>query len=133
MKKILKYGLAVIKKGKLLVVREYGTNQYLMPGGKPKKGENVVNCLRRELNEELGANLEVNSIKFYGDFEDKAANEPNTIVHIDLYMGEISGKIRPSGEIEEIRWIDKNVDPKLLSPIIRNKIMPSLVKDGIIK
>jgi len=133
MKTTFKYGLVVIKKKKLLVVREYGTEQFLMPGGRPYLGEKVEDSLQREIMEELGTRLNTDSLRFYGSFQDVAANEPNTIVHMDVYLGDVEEEIHPSHEIEEIKWIDSKCDPNILSPIIKNKILPSLVADGLVK
>ena len=133
MRRITKCALAVIRDKKLLVVREYGTTKYLMPGGRPKKRETAEKTLVREIAEELGANLDLSSIKYYGTFEDIAANEPNATIQISLYLGQIKDDIVPSSEIEVVTWVGSDCKPELMSPIIRNRIMPALVKDGLIQ
>ncbi|MCL4436562.1 MAG: NUDIX domain-containing protein [Thaumarchaeota archaeon] len=131
MRKLFKYGLAVVRDRKLLVVRERGTIKFLLPGGKPENGEGLEQALSREVKEELDADVKPGSVKFYGVFEDVAANEPDTIIQISLSLGEIDGDLKPSSEIEEIAWIgsDHNL---VLAPSIRNKILPALIRDGIV-
>lgn len=131
MRKIHKFGLAVVRSKKLLVVREHNTSIYLLPGGKPEGNEDMEKTLIREIKEELNANLILDSIKYYGIFEDIAANEPNTIINITLALGKIKGDLEPSSEIKEIKWVgsDNQIN---LAPSIKNKILPSLIKDGIV-
>ncbi|HIJ11801.1 TPA: hypothetical protein HA278_07110, partial [Candidatus Woesearchaeota archaeon] len=64
-------------------------------------------------------------------FEDVAANEPDTIIRMSLSIGEIEGVLEPSSEIEETAWIGSNHN-LILAPSIKNKILPALIKDGII-
>lgn len=132
MKKLHKYGLALVRFKKLLVVREHNTSIYLLPGGKPEEGEDMEKTLIREIKEELNVDLLISSIKKYGIFEDIAANESNTIIKITLAIGDIKGDMKPSTEIEEIRWIggDNQLN---LAPSIKNKILPALIKDGIVE
>ncbi len=131
MRKLFKYGLAVIRDGKLLVVRERGTVKFLLPGGRPHEGESVEEALRREVKEELDADVEDASVTYYGTFEDVAANEPDTVIQIAVYRGELEGGLTPSSEIEEVAWIGSR-HKLTLAPSIRNKILPALVKDKIV-
>jgi 8-oxo-dGTP diphosphatase len=71
---ILKVGLAVLEGGRLLVVRKKGTRSYILPGGKPEKGENDFEALAREIEEELGCQLDPQTIVFLGSFSDLAAD-----------------------------------------------------------
>lgn len=132
MKKIIKYGLVLVKNKKFLINRKRRTRLFLMPGGKPKKGESVGDCLMREIKEEHGCGLILGSIKYFGKFEDKAANEPNTIISMRVYLGRTKGKPQISSEIEEMKWFGKNDNLEILSPIIRNKILPALIEHGVI-
>ncbi len=131
MRKLFKYGLAVVRDKKLLVVREHGTSKFLLPGGKPENGESLEEALSREVKEELDANVKPGSLKFYGIFEDVAANEPDTVIQISLSLGEVEGDLKPSSEIEELAWIGSDHEV-VLAPSIRNKILPALIRDGIV-
>ncbi len=131
MKKLHKYGLAIVRSKKLLVVRKNNTSIFLLPGGKPEKGEDMKKTLSREIKEELDAILILNSIRYYGVFEDIAANEPNTFIKIILAIGDIKGDLKPSSEIKEIMWIGSDYQINLASSI-KNKILPALIKDGVV-
>ena len=132
MDKIIKYGLVIIKDGKFLINRKRGTSLFLMPGGKPERGESVEECLIREIMEEHSCGLKEDSIKLFDEFEDVAANKPDTIISMKVYIGEITGEPKAGREIEEQRWFGKDDNPAILSPIIRNKILPALIEDEIL-
>ena len=132
MNKIIKYGLVIIKDGKFLINRKFNTKLFLMPGGKPEPGETIEECLVREIKEEHDVDLIKSTVKFFLDVEDMAANEPNTVIFMKVYFGKIKGTPKIRSEIEEQRWFGKNDDPNILSPIIRNKILPALIKEYLI-
>ena len=132
MNKIIKYGLVIVKNKKFLINRKKGTSLFLMPGGKPEKGESIEACLVREIKEEHSCELVKSSVKFFGDFEDMAANEPNTIIFMKVYLGKIVGEPKISSEIAEQRWFGKEDNKEILSPIIRNKILPALIEKKVI-
>jgi len=133
MDKIIKYGLVIIRDGKLLINRKKGTNLFLLPGGKPKKGESVINCLIREIKEEHKVRLIKEGISLIGEYEDIAANEPNTLISIRVYGGDIKDEPVPSSEIEEQRWFGIKDNTKILSPVLKNYILPELIRQGLIK
>jgi len=132
MDKIIKYGMIIVRDGKFLVNRKHNTKLFLMPGGKPKPGENIEDCLIREIREEHNVELIPESIKFFGEFEGIAANESNTIVSMKLHVGDINGHPEISREIEEQKWFGRDDDPEVLSQIIREKILPAILKNRII-
>ncbi len=132
MNKIVKFGLVIKRNDKFLINRKYGTKLFLMPGGKPKADESIENCLIREIKEEHNVDVIEKSLHFFGEFEDTAANEPNTIISMGVYTGEIIGEPSINSEIEEQRWFGRNDNHDILSPIIKNKILPTLIRNNII-
>ena len=132
MNKIIKYGLVIVKDGKFLINRKYGTKLFLMPGGKPEAGESIEECLVREIKEEHEGYLVKASVKFFGQFEDMAANEPDTIISMKVYIGEVQGILKPSSEIEEQRWFGREDSIEILFKIIKKQIFPMLLERGII-
>jgi 8-oxo-dGTP diphosphatase len=132
MNKIIKYGLIILNNGKFLINRKFNTKLFLMPGGKPEENENIKDCLIREIMEEHSVELIRDSIGFFGDFEDIAANEPDTMIFMKLYTGKIRGIPKISMEIEEQRWFGRDDDPNILSPLLKNKILPALIARKII-
>lgn len=131
---INKIGLAVIRDGRLLVVRNSGTKLFLMPGGRVEPYDaNEVAALSREIEEELACALVSQGLRYLGVFSDIAANDPGRVVQIKLYMGEIDGVPKVSSEIEEMLWFDLlDTDRSQLSPIVANKIVPFLLNGGFI-
>lgn len=104
-REILKIGLAVTDFGRLLVVRKRGTKTFILPGGKPEVGENDLQTLDREIDEELGCRLSHSSIKFLGEFRDYVAEDSSLMVTVRLYAGEILGVPKPRSEIEKLHWL----------------------------
>ncbi len=109
------------------------TSDFIMPGGLLEE-ESETECLKNEIKEELDCEVDVSSLKLIGEYEDAAAGKPDRNVSIRLYSGKIKGEPKPSAEIKKIHWIGKEgADNPRVSPIIRNKIIPDLVKRKILK
>lgn len=107
--------------------------QYLIPGGQLEE-KSEIECLKREIKEELDCDVDEKSLEYIGEYIDISAATPERDVMIKLYKGNLVGDPRPSSEIGTLRWISKNnIDNPEVSPIIKNKIIPDLVKRGILK
>lgn len=133
MKVINKIGLVMIQNWKILIVRKRGASLFLMPGGQPETGETEIETLAREITEETTASLSAKDLRFFGEFEDTAANDPGAVVRMKVYVGSVDGKIVASSEIAEYRWFDPHKDDwNILSAIIKNYIVPALLKKGLI-
>lgn len=112
--------------------QEKSVTQFLMPGGKLEE-KSDVECIKAEIKEELGCEVDVGSLKLIGEYEDVAAT-PGRDVMIRLYGGRLIGEPKPSTEIGALHWIGKaSLKNPRVSPIIRNKIIPDLMKRGILK
>jgi 8-oxo-dGTP diphosphatase len=132
-KEIGKVGVAAIRDGHLLVVRELGTSLFILPGGRPEPGEDDLTALNREIYEELGAGIVTNRLEFLGAFSDVAANDQDKIVTVRLYLGRLEEPIQALGEIEEIKWFDPvRDDYEILAPSIKNKILPFLKSTNLL-
>jgi 8-oxo-dGTP diphosphatase len=130
-REILKVGLAVTEADRLLVVRKRGAPSYILPGGKPEQGENDIQALRREIEEELGCSFDSNTLVFLGSFSDLAADLPDTTVTVRLYAAELVGAPEPQSEIEALEWFSPELDRDLsLAPSLRNHIVPFLFSNG---
>ena len=113
--------------------KEKSVTQYLMPGGQLER-DSDVECLRREIKEELDCDLDIKSLEYLGEYTGVSAANNDRDVTIKLYKGKIIGKPKPSSEIGVLHWIGKkDIDNKKVSPIIRNKIIKDLVKRKILK
>ena len=132
MKEIDKIALIYIKDKKILTTLSKGKDTYYLPGGKREKNEKDEDTLVRECKEELTIDIDVNSIKYYGTFEAQAHGKAEgIIVKMTCYIANFTGKIQPSSEIQEVRWLGYN-DLNLISPVDR-LIFKDLFENGLIK
>jgi 8-oxo-dGTP pyrophosphatase MutT (NUDIX family) len=116
--------------GKLLLVRKRGTKFFMQPGGKIDVDESPQDCLVRELREELDLKIDVTSVICMGQFEAAAANEPEHLVHADVYIVSTDRTdFHPAAEIEEIRWVSPNApDAADLASLTGDYILPAYRK-----
>ena len=106
--------------------------QYLMPGGKLEE-KSDIECLTSEIQEELGCQIDIQSLTLIAEYTDVAAT-PGKDVMIRLYAGELIGMPKPTTEIGALHWIGKeDAANDKVSPIIRNKIMPDLIARGLLR
>jgi 8-oxo-dGTP pyrophosphatase MutT (NUDIX family) len=135
-----KIGLLCLNEGKTAFLvcepgEEYqndAVKQYLMPGGQ-LEDDSDFECLKREIGEELDCGIKQSSLSFIGEYEDRAADPKKTVL-IRLYKGDLIGKPRPSMEIGFLHWLSReDINNPKVSPIIKNKIIPDLVRRGILK
>src|SRR5262249_33689438 len=89
---------------RVLLVRPKGKGAFYMPGGKLEPGEDGPTALRREVAEELGADISPATIQPYGTFEERAYGEPGSRVRIDCYRAALDAPPEASAEIAELRW-----------------------------
>jgi 8-oxo-dGTP pyrophosphatase MutT (NUDIX family) len=139
-----KIGLLVLNKEQdLFLVCEKDPNNvtadYIMPGGQigdeeAALGESEQDCLAREIEEELSCKIDRKSLKYITEYIDVAAGRPDRNVSIKLYQGKLIGEPRPTSEIKQLHWIGKkDLTNMRVSPIIRNKIIPDLMKKKILR
>ncbi len=105
---------------------------FFFVGGGLEEGESDIDCLIREVKEEIACDVEVDSITFLAEFEDVAHGRENTIVQLPFYTARIIGEPKPSQEVDEIQYFDSSVDPQELSAIAINKVYPWLKANGYI-
>jgi 8-oxo-dGTP diphosphatase len=131
---IYKAGGILIRDKQLLFARSVGTEVFIDPGGKIEPGETSVQALVRELNEELGIVVHEEDIVFFDEFSAEAANHPGRTVHMKVFfVNTWSGDIKPSSEIEELRWLDsKTADSVKTGSIFGGKVLPKLHEQGLI-
>jgi len=97
---------AIILKDKTVLLARRRKGDHLegfweFPGGKIHYGETLEECLRRELKEELGVEVKVNTL-----FYSTAHEYPEKIVHLHFFLCEIfSGDPMPH-ESEELVWAE---------------------------
>jgi len=130
-----KVGLLAVRDGKILLCRKkHATSLLILPGGCREPGESAMECLARELREELG-DVGISAVELLGVYTDRAAGpemeQPKT-VRIELYRGELIGEPVASSEIAELVWFGERDDRFQLAPSIANKILSDLLARGIL-
>jgi 8-oxo-dGTP diphosphatase len=125
-RKILKIGLAVTDGDRVLLVKKRGAHRFILPGGKPETGEEDLDTLQREIQEELGCSIEPRTVEFLGSFTDVAADAIDVTVTVRLYKGHLIGSPSANSEIETLRWVGNREDEGSLAPSLRNQILPFL-------
>ena len=129
---IEKAGLLLLRDGRILLCRKKrGSPLLILPGGKFEPGETAVDCLQRELHEELGE-VTATGLQHVGTYTDRAASDPTKTVRIELYRGELAGTPVPSAEIGELVWFSEADDWAQLAPSLANRILPDLIARGLL-
>lgn len=109
------------------------TSDYIMPGGQFEE-DTIEECIKNEMREELQSEIDLNTLVFIGTYTDVAAGRPDRDLEIRLYSGILLSEPTPSTEIKALHWIGaSDISNMRVSPIIRNKIMPDLIKRHILK
>lgn len=122
-KTIEKIALAVFKDKKLLLVKTYKHgDKYLLLGGKIENGESDVECLNREVMEEVSATVDQESIKFLNEFTTPAHDKPGVTLHVKLYSGTLRSEPTASSEIESVRYFDSTIEEKFLTEMTEEVI-----------
>jgi 8-oxo-dGTP diphosphatase len=128
-----KVGLLTIRDGRVLLCRKKrGTSLLILPGGKREEGETSLECLARELREELGdvtaVSPELIDVYLYA-----AAGEKGKMVRVELYRAELAGEPQARSEIGELAWFGPGDDQAMLAPSLTFLIFPDLIARGILK
>lgn len=89
----LRVACVLVEDGKILLAKHKrgGEEYWVLPGGGLKSGETIADCLKRELWEESGLEIEVGEVLFVFD-----VIEPNRhIVNIVFRAKRIGGELKP--------------------------------------
>jgi len=117
--------VAIDGRGEILLVRKCGTSAFMLPGGKPGPGESALDALVREIGEERDCGVDRAACRSLGTFRAAAANEPGFTVEAELFAVSLVGDPRPSGEIDEMRWLDPGSEPPFpMAQLAREHALP---------
>ena len=101
----------VVRKDKLLLVRDKGRQRFALPGGGVNSGELAISAVARELREET--RLKAVRIEYLFTYRGKT-NEHQ------LFRIEAKGRVRIDNEIDEFIWWDWAKDIPLEDHVKRN-------------
>lgn len=123
----------IIKDRHFLVTRSVGKDFFISPGGKLEANETAVEALARELREELTIDVGTNTLELLGSFQATAAGNETKTLQMDVFIvKEFEGKILPSSEVEEIRWINSQTRGIEVGSIFRMHVAPLLKERDLI-
>ena len=128
---IVAVGAVVLKNGRILLIKrgkEPGKGLWSIPGGAVQAGERLEEAVLRELYEETGLTGKVGELSH---IEEAIIREDSKVKYhyVILYytVANISGYLRASGDVTEVRWFSlteaeslKNITPgtkKVLSKV----------------
>lgn len=118
-------GVVVIRNGKILLVRK--KESWILPGGKPEASELDIQCLGREVKEEILPKGELRNIQFYKAFKGLTPHTGD-ILCVKSYFADIKGELCPSAEINAAEWTSNPEEYNLSD--ITGKIIISLCEEG---
>lgn len=128
-------GIVENEQGQILLVKTYHGG-WVCPGGQVEIGENLVDALIREINEESGIDVIVSQL--YGvvsntgvhKWYDGVTTVP-TKVMLDFICKPVGGQLRTSDETSDCRWVAKDeVLDLITAPAIRARYQAYLDFDG---
>jgi 8-oxo-dGTP diphosphatase len=97
-----------VRQGRLLVVRTKGSDVFFMPGGKPERRESLTQALRREIGEELGLEIDAQTIREAFVERSTAYGLAGVNLQMHCFTGNAVGEPRPDREIAELSWVVPN-------------------------
>src|SRR5579859_5346532 len=128
-------GVFVDNKGRLLISKDKGSTKWQMLGGRIEKGETRIECLKREIKEELDSKIEVD-LKMYKDCPVfPAANDPGKTVKLYFYFCKLLTKPKLIENVEFLHWLTKEEAESgkfEFSEAVKNFLLPELIKDKIL-
>lgn len=106
----------------MLAVRPHGLDAYFLPGGMPEDGESYAEAAVREVAEELGLRLCLDSVRELVRVEDQAYGAPQGFrVLLVCFDGTAEGAMRAGEEIAEIKWLGRS-QWHLFAPPVRKAL-----------
>ncbi len=116
--------VAIIKNGRILLVQKQ--RAWTLPGGKPKAKESDIQCLIREVGEELPT-LSLKNIKYLGVFSGITPLRGDKL-RAEVYLADADGKAVPNAEINAAEWTNEPGEYNLSD--VTQKIIIALYDKG---
>ncbi len=114
----------LVREGQVLLVRHTYQDHWYLPGGGVKRGETLIEALKRELQEEIGAIPEnVELLGVYSNFYERKSDHVTVFVCTAFELGDTR-----DGEIEARAFFAPDALPPGASPGTRRRIAEYLDK-----
>jgi ADP-ribose pyrophosphatase YjhB (NUDIX family) len=108
----------ILNNSNLLVVKNLGNNFFALPGGNLEYREDIKECLKREIIEELGVSPDVGRLLYINNFTDKRGS-----TSIDFFFEVKNGKDfigcekldrTHAYELDDLVWVNTNDDINIM-------------------
>ncbi len=130
-------GTMFFQNQKLLIDKPRKRPTYQMIGGRVEDDETPMEAAIRECHEELGdqAIFDSTKLQLVMEFDEIATSDGVTPIHFYVYqyLGELTGELVTSDEIESFLWYDSSCGTELLSNTLKNEVVPYCLKKKFIK
>ncbi|OIO42722.1 hypothetical protein AUJ63_02245 [Candidatus Pacearchaeota archaeon CG1_02_35_32] len=112
------------KNGKVLLTKRSKMiaegGKWCLPGGHVKKWETAEDCVKRELKEEVGLDVEKAKLLFV---HEEFKKDLNLHAVVFVYSLKTKGKIKNNFEVKESRWFTKKEVEKLDMAFTHNQML----------
>jgi 8-oxo-dGTP diphosphatase len=117
----------------ILVIKDRVYKKYKLPGGYIDNEENISQALEREVFEETGINVKLESISSIGHFSPGQFNESNLYIVCNAKALSKTIKVADSQEIIEAKWIDVDeyLDSEEIHPYNKKIVITAMQNRGI--
>lgn len=131
---ITKCAAVIIREGKYLILKDDKDSFWKNVGGKIERDESPEECLKREVQEELGVKVIGEPEYYFSTPITETESGPKRTLVIHLYKAEI-GKEPTAAIGSEIHWLSKvefENGEIVLASQIEDYILPRLIEDKLV-
>jgi len=126
-------GAIVLNENKLLVIKDKFQTGYKLPGGHIDDNENISQALKREVYEETGIKIELDTVVSLGHFSPAQFGESNLYVLCTAKPLSFEINIQDPHEILEAKWleVDKFFKYEDIHPYNKEIVRAALKNEGL--
>ncbi len=127
----------ILQNNKILAVKHYeGANFYALPGGHLEFGENTLECIKREIIEELGIEPKIGRLLYVNNLINESGQSVEfffEITNADDYfdLKKLGGTHRD--ELVDICWVEKNDTKNILPEQIKTDLNGGTILSNIVR